>query len=361
MKKNVHRDYSLVVVGDRVDFDSFRKLQKEKKRFLNSRVAYHAMSYKELLDGRIPRVKTKSIVLFLFFPFDYWNRRIEPADYKGIYANKSFYKKFESFFKDVESAVKKAFRGKSVYYINSPRLASVYRDKLTVKRLMQKHRVPTPRLYNIKNLNALYNHLSKGRSFFLKPRYGSMGKGITFISPWLWKTNFYFRNKRILSRKSDYGWRFRDVTGKERLIEKLFNGDFYVEEAVDFLTLKERKFDLRIYVFFGKPLFIYPKSNDPDKITTNISQSGTGEYPAFLRPLPKPLLRRAVKETVTAAKSAGLNFAGVDIIIDKDMKNFYVLDINVFPGFPRRRMFNLARHMTRHLKGLRLGKIQENP
>ncbi|MBL7068569.1 MAG: hypothetical protein ISS34_01750 [Candidatus Omnitrophica bacterium] len=361
MKKRAGQDYSLVAVGDRADFDALRKLHKEKKRFSNSRVAYYAISYKRLLEGNTPKVKTKDILFFLFFPFDYWNRYIEPARYKGIYGNKKFYKKFDNFFKRVESTVRKSFKGKRIHYINSPRLSAGYRDKLAVKRLMLKKKVPTPRLYNVKGLRALYNHLSKGRSFFLKPRYGSMGKGITYISPRQWKTNFLFRNNRVLSRKSDYGWRFRDITGKDRFIEKLFNGDFYMEDAVDFLTLKGKKFDLRIYVFFGKALFIYPKSSDPDDITTNISQSGAGEYAAFLRPLPKSLIRRAEREAIAAAKSAGLNFAGVDIIIDEDMKNIYVLDINVFPGFPRKRIFNLAKHLTRHFKELPPRKIQETP
>ncbi len=180
-------------------------------------------------------------------------------------------------------------------------------------------------------------------------RYGSMGKGITYISPSDLKTNFVFRDERILSRKSDYGWRFKAVSEREKFLKKLFKANVYIEEAVDPYFVNERKFDLRVYVFFGKALFIYPRSNEFDNITTNISQDGKGERPIFIKSLPKRLIKKIEKEAVRASEELGLNFAGADILVDRHLKEIYIIDINIFAGFPNKKIFNLARRMVKIL------------
>ena len=48
---------------------------------------------------------------------------------------------------------------------------------------------------------------------------------------------------------------------------------------------------------------------------------------------------------IAAAKALGVNFVGVDIIIDQNMKDVYVLDVNMFPGFPKKRTFDLSAHL----------------
>jgi glutathione synthase/RimK-type ligase-like ATP-grasp enzyme len=340
----------LVAVGDRKDFDSFMKLHKSRKEFARSPVAYYAVSYRDLIKGRVPRVREERVLFFFFFPFEHWNRNIETKRYRGLYGNATFYRKFVSFFESVEKSIVKGFAGKEISFINPPGLSARYRDKLTVKKLLMKNRIPTPEMHGFSRVNDIYRFLSTGRSLFLKVRYGSMGKGITYISPSLWKTNFVFRRRKILSRKSDYGWHFRDITRRENFLEKLMQADIYKEEAVDSLLTKGRKFDLRVYVFFGKAVFIYPRTNEPNNITTNITQQGKGERPGFLRILPKRLIGRVKAEAVRSAKSLGLNFAGVDVIVDRNLSDVYIIDINVFPGFPNRRIFNLGKYLVREMK-----------
>ncbi len=342
--------FSLICIGDKADFDSFKKFHRERKRFRNSRIDYRAISYKDLLDGGIPKIKTKKALFFLFFPCDYWNKNIEGRSYKGIYGNRTFHKKFVRFFKRVDSSIRKNFPKNRIYFINPPLLSSKYRDKIDVKKLLLDNNLSTPPLVRIKRPEDIYRYLSRGISIFIKVRYGSMGKGITLISPLGWKTNFTFRDRRILCRKSDYGWRFRDVTGKKAFLRKLLRSDVYAEEAVDPLLLKGKKFDLRLYCFFGKVVFIYPRSNLPENIITNISQEGEGEYPAFLRPLPKSLIKRVKDLALKATKILGLNFAGVDLIVDRRLNSLYIIDVNVFPGFPNKRIFNLAKHLIDCLK-----------
>ena len=106
--------------------------------------------------------------------------------------------------------------------------------------------------------------------------------------------------------------------------------------------------DLRMYVFFNRVIYVYPRKNKPDKITTNITQGARGD-PAFLQRLPKQLIRKAKKTAIKVSQSLNLNFVGMDIMLDRNQKDLYVIDVNVFPGFPKRRTFNLSQNMIKEL------------
>lgn len=174
-----------------------------------------------------------------------------------------------------------------------------------------------------------------------------MGKGITYIEKDRWITNFGFREGRILSRKSDYGWKFREVTGNKAFLKRLLRQDLIIEDAIEPLLSKGRKYDLRIYVCFGKVLYIYPRSTDPRNITTNISQGATGEKQDFLHGIPEKTLERAKKYALKAVRTMNLNFAGVDIMPLIDHGNVTVIEVNTFPGFPRARAFDLSKHLMK--------------
>lgn len=174
-----------------------------------------------------------------------------------------------------------------------------------------------------------------------------MGKGITYIEKDRWITNFGFREGRILSRKSDYGWKFREVTGNKAFLKRLLRQDLIIEDAIEPLLSKGRKYDLRIYVCFGKVLYIYPRSTDPRNITTNISQGATGEKQDFLHGIPEKTLERAKKYALKAVRTMNLNFAGVDIMPLIDHGNVTVIEVNTFPGFPRVRAFDLSKHLMK--------------
>jgi glutathione synthase/RimK-type ligase-like ATP-grasp enzyme len=49
----------------------------------------------------------------------------------------------------------------------------------------------------------------------------------------------------------------------------------------------------------------------------------------------------------------GLNFAGVDILLDPDKQEPVVIELNAFPGFPKVRTFNLAKYLIREIGGRR--------
>ena len=346
---------TILIVGDKSDYDSYKKLHKEKRFILRSGFDYRSVSYKRFLTKGPPPIKTKKVIVFLSFPFAYWNRYIEHKHYKGIYGNRTFFRKFLRFWEMVDKVIKNALRGKEIVFINTPSSCGLYRDKLLVLEKCSRSDIPCPKRHTMQNPESVRKLLEEGRSLFFKPRYGSMGKGFTFLSRSRWQTNFTFRKNKIISKKSDRGWKFRNIMGNNRFLRQLLKGDILVEDGVDSLILKNMKFDTRVYTFFNKVIYVYPRKNRADRITTNISQGAKGD-PKLLRRLPKGLLDKTKKLAEKVSTALGVNMAGIDIIIDRNLKSLYVLDVNIFPGFPKRKTYNLSRRMVRELARLKNGK-----
>jgi glutathione synthase/RimK-type ligase-like ATP-grasp enzyme len=187
--------------------------------------------------------------------------------------------------------------------------------------------------------------VEKGRRFYIKVRFGSMGKGITYLEKGRWLSNFRFRQGAIKSRKSDYGWTFRNVTGNRPFLKQLLEQDIIVEEAVDPLVIRGRILDLRLYVCFGKVLYIYPRSTAAGQVTTNISQGARGEPQRYLRSIPAAALQQAARQAVKAAKAMRLQFTGIDIMPEAGGKRVKVIEANTFPGFPKARSYNLSKRI----------------
>ena len=352
MRKNIKRDITILAIGDRADYDAYQKFDYEKPLFVRYGFDYATTNYMRFLDGKIPKIKTEQIIIFLFFPFSYWNKHIEHKNYRGIYGNRTFCEKFARFWDMVENKVKKEFAGKEILFVNNPHLCGAYRDKLTVIKKLAQFHIPQPRLYSISTIKGIQNKLISGHGLYLKPRYGSMGKGITFLSRFDWQTNFIFRDSKIISRRSDHGWKFRNITGNHEFLRQLLERDILIQEAVDPPILNGDKVDLRIYTFFDKVIYVYPRKNSLDKVTTNISQGGHGA-PRLLRVLPEYMVNKAKREALRVSKALNISLAGIDIVPDRNSKEVFVIDVNVFSGFPKRRTFDLAARLAGELGQLR--------
>ena len=350
-----NKKITILSVGDRGDYDSYEKLNKEKKYILRKGFEYHTISYSDLLKGDMPEVNTRKVVIFLFFPFSYWNENIEHRSYRGVYGNYNFYRKFNRFSGKLDEIIKYNLRGKEILYVNDPVLSAFYRDKLITMDIMDEAGVTVPERIKERALRDIYGVLNDGRALFIKPRCGSMGKGITYLEADNWKTNFIFRENRIISRKSDHGWQFKSITNNKLFLKSLLKKNILIEEAITPLSIRNKRVDFRVYVFFGRILSIYPRKNDLDAVTTNISQGGRGDY-RLLKYIPEEPLSRVKATAINALKSLGLNFAGVDVILDGKMDKAYAVDVNMFPGFPKRRTFNLARELLRRLKEMKENK-----
>jgi len=345
------RNITILALGDKCDFDAYQKFNRVKNLFINYGFDYVTTNYKKFISGKNLKIKTDKIIIFFFFPFYYWNKYVEHRRYKGIYGNISFYDKFLRFWNLVEKRFKKYPSNKKLLFINNPRLCAAYRDKLSVFKKIAKFRISQVRRYKKMSIKEIQNKLASSYKFFLKPRCGSMGKGITFLSKDNWQTNFVLKGKKIISQRSDYGWKFTDVTGNFTFLKMLLKKDILIEEAVENLILNGNKVDFRVYTFFKKSIYVYPRKNKIDKVTTNISQGGQGD-PRLLRLLPKGLLTKAVKAAENTAKALNIILAGIDIIPNRNCKDVYVIDVNLFTGFPKSRTFDLAKKLASRLSQL---------
>jgi len=185
----------------------------------------------------------------------------------------------------------------------------------------------------------------QGKHLYLKVRYGSMGKGITYVEPGKWETNFHFVDGKIANCASEYDWRFADITGNREFLRQLLRKDIVIEEAIPACVIDEQRFDLRFYVFAGKLLYTYARTNSLDARTNNISQGGRGRDRRFLRHIPARALRHAENVSLRATKALALDLAGVDVMFSPDMKQVYVIELNAFPGYPSSKGFNLSKRI----------------
>lgn len=347
-KKN---DITILAIGDRADYDSYKKFHKEKEFILEDGFRYKTVRYSSILKGRIPDILTDRVIVFFFFPFVYWNRHIEHRHYRGVYGNRMFHTKFKRFCGTVIKNIKGCLPDKEILFINDPLLSSLYRDKLYALKVLSKNGVSVPRLFNTTSIREIKRLMENGHRLFIKPRCGSMGKGITFLQLGDWQTNFEVKNDKIISRRSDHGWRFRDITDNTRFLRDLLRKNVFMEKAIEPLSIKGDRVDLRVYAFFDKVLYVYPRRNKSDEVTTNISQGGRGD-PGLLKVIPDKVLAKVERTVLKTVKALNVNFAGVDVIIDNTLKNVYVVDVNMFPGFPKRKTFNLAQELIHNLKRL---------
>ena len=345
------RKRALLVLGDALDFDSYLKFVRELKAGPAKRGVFecHFSTYDDALvqeRGALPKLEgADSILVFLFFPFTFWDKHIETARYRGIYGNVEFYEKFRSFWTMINHKLKEHYEGKSLAFVNHPLRISTDRDKELTKEILSEKGIPVPATVFSRDVEKILSMLDAGKKLFVKVRYGSMGKGITYLERGRWLTNFGFKKGRIISLHSDHGWTFTNVTGDTRFLKELLSKDVVVEDAIEPLLIDGEKFDLRVYVCYGKVLYVYARTNHPSAVTTNISQGAKGETARFLKKIPKTALSKAKRNAIKTLKTLDLNFGGVDIMIDRKFKEAWVIEINAFPGFPKTKKFNLSRRV----------------
>jgi len=342
---------TLLAVGDMEDWDSYKKFIKQRKYCNKYNLKLKLLSYTDALRGKFPKISTKDIIIFYFFPFNYWDRNIESKRYKGVYGNKTFYTKFKKFWKQIDSKITRNYSGNTLFYVNPPGKVHIDRDKEHTKQILSKSGLKVSTEFSARDVNKILQLLEHGKKLFIKVRYGSMGKGITYLEKGRWLTNFRFRENKILSRKSDYGWTFIDITNNKKFLKQLLKADIIIEEGISPYLLAGRKFDFRAYVCFGKVLYLYPRSNESISVTTNISQGAIGESQTFLERIPKKLYDISLDAAIRAAKAMRLNSCGVDIMPNSDGTSVTVIEANAFPGFPKIKSFNLARYLIKEIAG----------
>lgn len=344
-------DRTLLILGDKGDHDSYNKFRRQLRRHCSNKLDTVIATYGQLESNRLPAIKNNAIIIYLFFPFEYWDKNIEHETYKGLYGNVEFYNKFMSLWTSINNRLNTIYSGKKLHFINHPLRISADRDKELTKTILFDAGIEIPAQIFTRSYRELLSLVNKeGKKLFLKVRYGSMGKGITYMEKGNWKTNFRFKRGRLISMHSDRDWTFIDITDNTDFLRELLTKDIIIEEALDCPMVDGLKFDLRFYTCFDDVLYIYPRTNESGAITTNISQGGRGRSSRFLKKIPSQIIRKAERAAVKVTKIMGLEFAGVDIMISKDLKHAYVIELNAFPGFPKVERFNLSKRIINSIE-----------
>ncbi|KPK38796.1 MAG: hypothetical protein AMJ78_09480 [Omnitrophica WOR_2 bacterium SM23_29] len=345
---------ALLIIGDRKINSrklapSFNTFVKNVKKFKKGDLEIWVINYKDVLTDNLPPIFSPVLNVMLFFPYEYWNKNIEV--YKKdqrIYGDKKFGQEYEKFFERIEKVIRKRYRNKKIKYINPPKSSVLERDKKRSKNLFIKNDIPTPKVFNIRELKDIQRLIAQGTSLYIKPRFGAMGKGITYLKSDLMVTNFLFRKGKIISRPYDYNWRFSKIKEGDRnkLLKILISRGFICEEAIEPPIARGRRFDFRVYCIYGKIPYYYIKTMPGASPVTNWAQGGRIEKRKnFSKYISKAKIKMVKSLTRKVAKKLNLNYAGVDIIFSKDLRNVYVLEGHSFPGFEKR--FNLMSYLAR--------------
>jgi len=342
---------TVLVLGDESDWESYNLFCKQlQKQHHSKKLNWVTATYDLLEKDKLPVINSDILVIYLFFPFTYWDKYIEKEGYEGVYGNVDFYNKFRVFWSEIHRTLRKAYRGKKIRFINHPLKIAVDRDKEFTKTILSENKINIPLPYYTRKYKDILKLVDQeNKKLFLKVRYGSMGKGITYLEKGNWKTNFRFEDGGIISTRSDYGWTFIDITDNVEFLKELLTKDIVIEEAVDTYKLDDIIFDLRLYVFYDEVLYILPRTNEKNAVTANISQGGNERTTRFLKKFPKNIINKAVKGGIRTRKAMDVNFAGVDVMISTDFK-IYVIELNALPGFPKESRFNLSKRIIQRIE-----------
>lgn len=323
-------------------------------RYLNGHISVKTkictINYKGVLTNDLPDIDTSSLLIALFFPFQYWNKNIEVYDKDlRVYGDKDFGRDFAKFFQKIDKAIQRKYRNKEIEYINPPGASVLDRDKEECKRFLRKHNIPTPKSYYVKTVKDITHVLDRGISLYIKPRFGSMGKGISYLSNGLLITNFLFHKGKVISHSYDYNWRFHEITkeaDRNKFLKVMIAHGFIFEEAIDPPVHKGRRSDFRVYCIYGKVPYYYIRSTPAVSLVTNWSQGGKIEPKReFTKYIPEAKLRKVRSLACKVARNLQMNYAGVDVIFSKDYKKIYVLEAHSFPGYEKG--FNLMNSLAK--------------
>jgi len=309
------------------------------KRFLGKRVRFEFLTYDDLLLGNLPGIATRRLKIMFFFPYAHWNSRVERYDSDDrVYGDEHFGRAHKRFFYRVGKILEDRYKGYEVAYVNSPAACALDRDKKMTARLLRKGGVLTPRTYRPRDVSQLNRLLEEAGALYIKPVFGAMGKGMSFVTEKECWTNFMFRRDRIVSRPYDYNWGFAQVgrRRKERFLKILIEKKFIFEEAVRPPVVRGRRFDIRIYVIYGRIPYFYARSAPQASPVTNWTQGGRIEGGAFLKKALSEKKIGQIKEIARrSARLMGLNYAGIDLILDEKLDKVYFLEAHSFPGYER--------------------------
>ena len=135
---------TVLVLGDESDWESFNRFREQLQKHRSRKMNWVTATYDILEKNKLPLIESDTIIIYLFFPFTYWDKYIEKEGYKGVYGNVEFYNKFRSFWSEIHRTLKKVYRGKKIRFINHPLKITIDRDKEFTKTILYEKKINIP-------------------------------------------------------------------------------------------------------------------------------------------------------------------------------------------------------------------------
>ena len=178
--------------------------------------------------------------------------------------------------------------------INSPRAIERSVDKFYTTALLQEAGLPTPETVVCENVaDAMAAAVTMG-DVVVKPLFGSMGHGMMRVSD------------------PDMGYRVFKTLEQLRAV-------FYLQRVVE-----HDGCDVRAFVVGGRTIAAIERRAPGDDWRTNVARGGSA------RPIELP--REWEELALSAARTLGADYAGVDLLPSRDGRVF-VLEVNGIPGW----------------------------
>lgn len=222
-------------------------------------------------------------------------------------------------------------KSENTHYLNEPQAIAHTLDKVKSKELLEG--LPTTLLLSssIGDFEALTDFLSgeKYSNVFVKPRFGSGAGGIMA---------FKYNKKRddmvaytTLSAKGSYVYNTKRINRLVNLREiavlanAVLQSGALVERWMLKDTLDAENYDLRVVCQFGKVEHIVVRSSK--SAITNLHLNNKARSFDDLK-LPLPIIERINSLCVRATQLSGLQYAGVDMLIERDTQTPYIIEVN---------------------------------
>lgn len=287
------------------------------------------VSYSDLFD-RNNKIASNAKVYF-GFPYEIWDEIVEVKDV--LYGCEGYGDAIRTLASMLEEQLFTRFP--NAQYVNEPSSILVERDKKLAKDIVKQQGLPVAQEIP-KDVEAILTSVYSGEPVYVKARYGSMGKGISYFSEKKWTTNFNYDSKKgtVKNHFNDTDWLEKDITGDIGFLKRILEHEVVVEKAILNPLVNGMKFDYRVHSIFGltEPDLSYARVTNNSSIT-NISQGG--EYVSFeglKKMVPNQSLDDALKLISDASIAAGFNFSGGDVLFSgKDYLPIF-LELNSFPG-----------------------------
>ncbi|MCD6300655.1 MAG: RimK family alpha-L-glutamate ligase [Staphylothermus sp.] len=202
----------------------------------------------------------------------------------------------------------------SMPVINSPKSITYTRDKWRSLLRLARHGIPVPPTMITENPFSAKRFLEEHRKAVFKPLMGSLGLGSTLIND----PDIAFHVTRSLIN---------------------VNIPSYYQSY-----LEKPGYDIRVFIVGDRVIGAMKRKSVHWK--TNIAQGAIGEN-LNIQDYPE-LEELSIKST----KILGLDYAGVDIVYDKNTEKYYVIEVNAFPqwkGLKQATGVDPAIHIIKHL------------